>query len=54
MYVLKDRHCLQSVKGVVYLESELAYNPVRACIRTINPRETKLLDEEQKFKRKVC
>ena len=54
VYVLKDRHCLQCAKGVVFLECELVYNPVRACIRTINPRETKLLDEEQKFKRKVC
>ena len=54
MYVLKDKHCLQSAKsGVVFLECELVYNPVRACIRTINPRESKLLEEEQKFKRKV-
>ena len=53
MYVLKDKHLLQSAKGVVFLECELVYNPVRACIRTINPRESKLLEEEQKFKRKV-
>lgn len=35
------------------METELVYQPVRAMIRTINPRETKLLEVEQKFQRKV-
>ena len=52
-YALKEKKCLQRGRGVVHLECDLVYHPVRACIRTINPREDKLLEEEQKFHRKV-
>lgn len=52
-YALKDKRCIHRAKGVVYIECDLVYNPIRACIRTINPREDKLLDEEQKLKWKL-
>lgn len=52
-YALKDKHCLAGSRGVVHIETELVYNPVRAMIRTVNPREVKMLEAEQKFKRKV-
>ena len=52
-YALKEKHCLNGVRGVVFLECELVYNPLRAAIRTVNPLEDKLLEEEQKFQRKV-
>lgn len=35
------------------MDTDLVYNPVRAMIRTVNPREGKLLEDEQKFKKKV-
>lgn len=38
---------------MLYIETALVYNPVRAMIRTINPKEDKLLEGETKFKKKV-
>lgn len=52
-YALKDKHCLQRARGVVHVECGLVYNAIRACVRTINPREDKLIEEEEKFRRKV-
>lgn len=52
-FALKDKHCLGRSRGVLHIETRLVYNPVRAMIRTINPREAKVLEAEQKFKRKV-
>ncbi len=53
-YVLKDNHCLHRAKGVVHLKCDFVYNPLRAAVRTINPREDKVLEEDEKFDRKVC
>ena len=52
-YTLKSKNYLERAKGVVYIECELVFNPVRAAIRTINPREHQLLEAEEKFSRKV-
>lgn len=52
-YALKDKQCLQRESGEVALECELVYNCVRASLRTIKPREMKVLEEEQRFQRKV-
>ncbi|XP_064390828.1 multiple C2 and transmembrane domain-containing protein 1-like [Halichondria panicea] len=52
-YPLKTKNCLERAKGVVFVECELVYNPLRAAIRTINPREHKYLEAEEKFSRKV-
>lgn len=52
-YALKDKHSLYRSRGVLHIETCLAYNPVRAMVRTINPREVKVLEAEHKFKKKV-
>ena len=53
-YVLKDKHCMEALQGVLYLRCELAYQPVRAALRTLKPRENKLMEREAPFQRKVC
>ncbi len=53
-YCLKDKDCLHRAQGVVYLQCDLVYNALRAAVRTVNPREDKVLEEEEKFERKVC
>lgn len=40
-------------RGIIHIDTGFVYNPVRAMIRTVNPKEVKLLEAEQKFKRKV-
>eukprot|EP00118_Oscarella_pearsei_P004563 m.19761 g.19761 ORF g.19761 m.19761 type:complete len:916 (+) comp27899_c0_seq1:156-2903(+) len=52
-YQLKDRKLKGTVKGQLQLEMDLVYNPIRASIRTFNPREENMLAEEEKFKRQV-
>lgn len=52
-FALKEKHCLSRSRGLLHIETEMVYNPVRAMIRTINPKESKLLEAEQKFKKKV-
>jgi hypothetical protein len=52
-FALKDKHCLARARGVLYINTKLVYNSVRAMVRTVNPREHKLLEAEQKFKKKV-
>lgn len=52
-FALKDKRCVSRSKGQIQLEFSLVYNPLRACIRTLNPRETKLLTPDLKFKRSV-
>ena len=52
-YTLKDKNCQARSRGVLHMETEFVYNPVRAMIRTVNPKEDKLLESEQKFKKKV-
>lgn len=52
-YALKDKNCLRRSKGQILLELSLVYNPIRAGIRTVNPKEGKLLTTDPKFKRSV-
>ncbi|XP_065836716.1 multiple C2 and transmembrane domain-containing protein 1-like isoform X2 [Oscarella lobularis] len=52
-YQLKDRKLRGTVKGQIQLEMDLVFNPIRACIRTFNPREAKILAEDEKFKRQA-
>ncbi|XP_037081873.1 multiple C2 and transmembrane domain-containing protein-like isoform X2 [Pollicipes pollicipes] len=55
-YALKDKKLLGRAKGnnpQVMLEMDLVWNPVRAGIRTFNPREEKYTRPELKFKRAV-
>lgn len=55
-YALKDRKLRSRAKGSnpqVLLEMILVWNPIRACIRTLNPKEEKFMQSEVKFKRQV-
>lgn len=55
-YALKDKKLRSRAKGSspqILLEMHLAWNPLRACIRTLNPKEEKYMQTEVKFKRQV-
>ncbi|GAB6031200.1 hypothetical protein CHUAL_009020 [Chamberlinius hualienensis] len=52
-YQLKDKKLHGRVKGQILLEMEVAYNSIRSCIRTFNPKEEKYMEQEEKFKRQV-
>ncbi|XP_065909319.1 multiple C2 and transmembrane domain-containing protein 1-like [Dysidea avara] len=52
-YALKKKDCIQRSHGSVLLTCRFVYNNVRAAIRTINPREMKVLEVEPKLNRKV-
>ncbi|RZC36102.1 C2 domain containing protein, partial [Asbolus verrucosus] len=55
-YALKDRKLRSRAKGnnpQILLEMTLLWNPIRGCIRTLNPREEKYMQSEVKFKRQV-
>lgn len=53
MYQLKDKTLEKRVKGHLIMTLDVIYNPIKAAIRTINPREPKVLYEPPKFKRQV-
>ncbi|XP_060536438.1 multiple C2 and transmembrane domain-containing protein isoform X3 [Cylas formicarius] len=55
-YALKDKKLRSRAKGTapqILLEMFLVWNPIRACIRTLNPKEEKFMQTEIKFKRQV-
>lgn len=55
-YALKDKKLRSRAKGnspQILLEMTVIWNPIRACIRTLNPREEKYMQGEIKFKRQV-
>ncbi|XP_022252034.1 multiple C2 and transmembrane domain-containing protein 1-like, partial [Limulus polyphemus] len=52
-YALKDKKLRGRAKGQILLELDIVYNPVRASIRTFNPKEVKYMQSEQKFKRSI-
>lgn len=52
-YGLKDRKLKIKVKGQILLEMDVVYNPIKACVMTFNPKETKFMQLDQKFKRIV-
>ncbi|XP_035824948.1 multiple C2 and transmembrane domain-containing protein 1 isoform X2 [Aplysia californica] len=49
-YALKDRKLMHKTKGAVLLEMDFVFNQLKAAVRTVNPREEKLMKAEQKFK----
>uniref|UniRef100_A0A0B7BCF8 C2 domain-containing protein n=2 Tax=Arion vulgaris TaxID=1028688 RepID=A0A0B7BCF8_9EUPU len=49
-YALKDRKMIHKFKGAILLEMDLAFNHIKAGIRTVDPREEKLMLPEQRFK----
>ncbi|ELK24217.1 Multiple C2 and transmembrane domain-containing protein 2 [Myotis davidii] len=52
-YVLKNKDLEQAFKGVIYLEMDLIYNPVKASIRTFTPREKRFAEDSRKLSKKV-
>jgi len=52
-YQLKDKRLQGPAKGYLVLSINIAYNPIRASIRTINPREERVLDETPRFRRQL-
>ncbi|ENN78073.1 hypothetical protein YQE_05227, partial [Dendroctonus ponderosae] len=55
-YALKDKKLRSRAKGnspQILLELSIIWNPIRACIRTLNPKEEKFMQTEMKFKRQV-
>lgn len=53
MYQLKDKTLEKRAKGHLIMTLDVIYNPIRGAVRTINPREPKVLFEPPKFKRQV-
>uniref|UniRef100_A0A7I4XT71 Multiple C2 and transmembrane domain-containing protein 1 n=1 Tax=Haemonchus contortus TaxID=6289 RepID=A0A7I4XT71_HAECO len=49
-YALKNKKLTARVKGEILLELDVIWNPIRAAIRTFNPRERKILETDKKFK----
>ncbi|KAL1114805.1 hypothetical protein AAG570_007629 [Ranatra chinensis] len=55
-YALKDKKLYSRAKGnnpQIFLEMSVIWNPLRACIRTLNPKEEKYMQADLKFKRQV-
>ncbi|OAD52398.1 Multiple C2 and transmembrane domain-containing protein 1, partial [Eufriesea mexicana] len=55
-YALKDKKLRGRAKGnspQILLEMTVVWNVIRACIRTLNPKEKKYMEPEIKFKRQV-
>ncbi|XP_036029124.1 multiple C2 and transmembrane domain-containing protein 2 isoform X2 [Onychomys torridus] len=52
-YVLKNKDLEQAFKGLIYLEMDLIYNPVKASIRTFTPREKRFMEDSRKLSKKI-
>ncbi|XP_046427274.1 multiple C2 and transmembrane domain-containing protein isoform X4 [Neodiprion fabricii] len=55
-YALKDKKLRGRAKGnspQILMEMTVIWNPLRACARTLNPKERKYMEPEVKFKRQV-
>ncbi|XP_075063809.1 multiple C2 and transmembrane domain-containing protein 2 isoform X1 [Mixophyes fleayi] len=53
VYMLKNKDLASVSKGVVHLEIDLIFNPIRASIRTFNPKETRFLEDNPKLSKKI-
>ncbi|KAH9520453.1 Multiple C2 and transmembrane domain-containing protein 1 [Bulinus truncatus] len=49
-YALKDRKVIHKTKGAILLEMDVVFNHIKAAVRTVNPREEKLMLPDPKFK----
>ncbi|KAJ8417396.1 hypothetical protein AAFF_G00286230 [Aldrovandia affinis] len=52
-YLLKKEDLERPLKGSITLELEVLFNPVRASIKTFKPKETKFMEDNPKFSKKV-
>lgn len=55
-YALKDKNMSARAKGLqpqIQMEMNIIFNPMRAAIRVLEPKEEKLVQQEAKFKRQL-
>lgn len=52
-YMLKNKDLERASKGVIYLELDVLFNPIKATIRTFKPREKRFTEENRKFSKKI-
>jgi hypothetical protein len=55
-YALKDKNLTTRAKGVspqIQLEITVLWNPIKAAIRVLEPKEEKFVQQEAKFKRQL-
>lgn len=52
-YLLKNKDLSSASKGVLHLEIDIIFNPVRAGIRTFNPKENRFVEDNPKFSKKI-
>lgn len=53
LYQLKNKSLESRAKGHLILTLDVEFNPIRAAVRTVNPRDPKIMYEAPKFKRAV-
>ncbi|XP_020625848.1 multiple C2 and transmembrane domain-containing protein 1-like isoform X1 [Orbicella faveolata] len=51
LYQLKNKSLESRAKGHLILTLDVEFNPIRAAVRTVNPRDPKIMFEAPKFKR---
>ncbi len=49
-YALKDKKLLYRTKGIIELEMFFVYNPLKAVVKTFNPRDEKIIKTIEKFR----
>ncbi|XP_074012784.1 multiple C2 and transmembrane domain-containing protein 2 isoform X1 [Numenius arquata] len=52
-YTLKNKDLERASKGVIYLELDVLFNPIKASIRTFKPRQKRFTEENRKFSKKI-
>ncbi|XP_019389314.1 PREDICTED: multiple C2 and transmembrane domain-containing protein 2 isoform X2 [Crocodylus porosus] len=52
-YMLKNKDLVQSSKGLIYLELDVLFNPIKACKRTFKPREKRFIEDRGRFSKKI-
>ncbi|XP_030620886.1 multiple C2 and transmembrane domain-containing protein 2 [Chanos chanos] len=52
-YPLRKENLGGPSKGTIYVELEVIFNPVKASIRTFNPKEKKFTEDNPKFSKKI-
>ncbi|XP_059420914.1 multiple C2 and transmembrane domain-containing protein 2-like [Carassius carassius] len=51
--MLKNNNLSRTTKGSITLELNVLYNPIRAGVKTFNPKETKFAEDNPKFNKKL-
>ncbi|XP_051580121.1 multiple C2 and transmembrane domain-containing protein 2-like isoform X2 [Myxocyprinus asiaticus] len=51
--MLKNNNLSRAAKGSITLELDVIYNPIRASVKTFQPKETKFAEDNPKFNKKL-